>query len=105
MALNYTIGRTSFSSSILLNNGQLFRNPNELEIEMTSAGRFAVEVLRPDGQVAGSDHRDQFGWCTFSFRTGGAFGPGIPNEDYRIRLVNRGPGTRQARGGNLEYDV
>jgi hypothetical protein len=84
MSQNYSFGAATFSSFIWLKGGALFKNPNFLEIEMTTSGRYGVEVHRPDGSIACSAQRDNphAGWHTFHFRQGGECGAGVPNGDY-----------------------
>lgn len=101
----YSFGASKFSDFVWLNNGHLFKNPDFLEIEMVTKGKFSVEVVRVDGSLEGAAHRENSGWSTVHFRTGGEFGGGVPNGEYKIRLKNAGPGERDVKQGNLEYDV
>lgn len=105
MAQDYRFGKTEFSTHVWLDKGRLFKNPNFLEIEMTTSGKFRVEVQRSTGDVVCSAERDHAGWCTFSFRAGGECGAGVPNGDYKILLRNLAAGVREAKAGRLEYDV
>ena len=107
MSQNYPIGPTAFATFVWLKSGALFNNPNFLEIEMATTGKFGVEVTRPDGSVACSAQRENSnaGWHTFNFRHGGECGAGVPNGDYKIKLINQAAGTRETKSGRLEYDV
>ncbi len=107
MAQSYSFGATTFSQFVWLKGGDLFKNPDFLEIEMRTIGKFGVEVCRPDSSVACSAQRDNAhaGWHTFNFHQGGECGAGIPQGDYKIKLTNLASGSRQVRAGRLEYDV
>jgi|SRR4051794_16268906 len=99
----YVFGATSFANFVWLDHGQPFSDPASMDIEMVNAGAFAVEVIRPNGTLAGRAlaGNPHGGWSTFDFKYGGVFGPGIPDGVYRIRLVNAAPGVRQAKQGDL----
>ena len=107
MLQNHSFGTTTFSKFVFLKGGSLFKNPDFLEIEMTTAGKFGVEVQRPDGSIACSAQRDNVhgGFHTFHFHQGGDCGAGILSGDYKIKLTNLAAGTRQVKSGRLEFDV
>ncbi len=108
MSQAYSIGATTFKSFVWIKGGTLFKNPSYLEIEVSSPGAFGVEVVRPDGSVAGKAQvpNPHGGWLTFTFRSGGQFGAGISNGDYKIKLTNpSGSGERKVKEGRFEYDV
>jgi len=107
VAQDYRFGKTDFATHVWLDGGAFFRNPDFLEIEMTIAGKFGVEVQRADGTIACAAQRANAnaGWHTFHFRDGGECGAGVPNGDYKIRLVNHDAGSRSAKAGRLVYDV
>lgn len=101
----YKFGSTKFKDFIWLKAGALFKDPGRMEIEMKNRGSFIVEVCKPDGIVVGKGQRSNVsGWQTFDFRNGGEFGPGIPNGNYKIKLVNSSPGLREVVSGQLWYD-
>ncbi|SET69676.1 hypothetical protein SAMN05216412_11322 [Nitrosospira multiformis] len=103
--MEYKFGSTTFSQLIWLKSGSLFKNPARLELEMTNTGSLGVEVCREDGTVVGKAQvTNVHGWQTFNFVSGGMFGPGIPNGDYKIKLTNLSGGNRILRSGTLSYD-
>ena len=102
----YSFGQSSFVNYVSLAGGALFQNPTTLEVEMTIAGDYHVEVRDTGGAlVAKSVTRDNpnGGWEYFDFRGGGGgeFLPPLAEGSYSIRLVNDGSGTRLVRGGLL----
>ena len=107
MANDYTFGLTSFKNFVWLKGGDYFRNPRAMDVEMIGPGAYGVEVWDLAGSLAGKGQRsnDHGGWASFDFHGGtsppGEFDPIIPNGDYKIRLTNLAPGTRQARQGVL----
>lgn len=104
--MQYTFGSSSFSTFIWLKSGAMFQNPRDMNVEMTVAGAYIVEICKQDGSVVGKAARPNAhgGWASFDFKGGGEFGPGIPDGNYKIRLVNGSSGTRKVRGGDLTYD-
>jgi hypothetical protein len=86
-----------------LGNEIKFRNPDNLNVEMINGGAYGVEVIDGLGNVVGSAQRENpiGGWSSYYFRDGGEFIPPIPNGRFRIRLVNKADGKREALQGTL----
>lgn len=99
----YYFKDTTFSSFVWLNKGAAFSNVNVVEIEMNNAGAYALEVVGMAGAVISSGSRDNphGGWSTFDF--GAGMNPPVVSgmSPYKLRLVNRAPGTRNVKQGQV----
>jgi hypothetical protein len=102
----YEFGATSFNNFIWLASGQPFKQIATMDIEMNIGGAYSVEVIRMNGTLAGKAQRlnPHGGWASFDFKSGSEFWPGISDGAYKIRLVNRAPGTRKIKSGQLYFE-
>lgn len=96
----YTFGTTSVSNFVWLNNGALFSNVVQVEVEAITAGGFRLEVVSPAGKLLSYGWRvnGQGGWHVFDFnvnmkslvgQTPPYLSPYI--SPYKLRLVNFSP--------------
>lgn len=104
----YDLKHSGFSHYVWVHGGAWFQNPDTLSIEMVNAGKYGVEVYRPDGSLAGKAERPNAhgGWSSFYFSDGWEFkpGPGLPPGMYKFKLVNLSGGRREIRGGSFDYN-
>ena len=105
----YTLKHSSFSHYIWINKGDPFTNPDTLNIEMVTAGKYGIEIYSVDGRLAGKAERPNAhgGWSSFYFREGWEFspGPGLPPGTYKIKILNLSDGNCDLRGGDLDYNA
>jgi hypothetical protein len=100
----YSFGHTTFQNFVWLQGGALFENPRSLDVEMTNAGAYKVELWSAAGDLRGTGQTDNpiGGWHSFDFFQGqGGFTPPIPDGMFKVRFVNASAGTRDCHGGTL----
>ena len=96
---SYEFGRSSFSASMWIKGGELFTDVESVEIEMTDAGAFALEVYDSSNRLVSRGDRPnpRGGWSTFNFRSGMA--PLVFSGKFKLKLVNHEAGTRHIKQG------
>lgn len=95
----YKFGRTDFSHFVWIKDGDLFTNPNLVEIEMINPGNFSLEVYNSAGHIVSTGLRDNplGGWSTFDFAAG--MNPPVVSGQYKLKLVNKSSGVRKVKQG------
>jgi hypothetical protein len=98
----YKFGQTSFSDSVWIHDGALFKNTKLVEVEMTNAGAFKFQIMDPEGKVLRErlEPNPKGGWHTFDFNSGIMGAPPGPGP-YKFRFVNAASGVREIHGGNV----
>ena len=99
----YDFGRSNFTNFVWINRGAVFVNPDGLDIEMITPGRYGIEVYRRTGLlIASVDRSNQHGgWTSFYFTSGGEIN--LRDGAYKIKLVNLSPGMKRLKQGTLEF--
>lgn len=97
----YKFTETSFATFMWIKGGDLFTNPKLVEVEMTNAGTFALEVYDSSDHLISKGERENLhgGWSTFDFHSG--MTPLVFAGKYKLKLVNRSSGVRQVKQGQV----
>jgi hypothetical protein len=101
----YRFGRASFVNFLWIKDEALFLNNGGagLDIEMIDPGAFALEVYDSAGHLVSSGTRANAHGAWSSFDFSGGMNPPVPLGLFRLRLVNKAPGTRHVLQGVLTY--
>ena len=99
----YHFGRASFVNFLWIKDGALFANTGKtvVDVEMIDGGAFSLEAYDATGRLVSTGTRDNVrgGWSSFDFTAGMI--PPVPTGQYKLKLVNRAPGTRHVLQGDI----